>query len=305
MESTIKLECEVHRLADYLGGWLERLDLSPPKKLTLRVSAADSKLVSEDERPAFRQPAVAIRTGPPHDDVRISWTVAPALAIIPRDATEAEVLLSPEAAERPEELLSTFFIIVLIFLLRRAGWHHVHAATAIDPQGRGWLVAGDARAGKSTMAALLASRGWSVGADDTAFIVREDDRVAVHAARTLIALRRGGYTLLGRDVGTLHVRRSKMVSTVEELGGAWLPRVEPDILLFTTVGDRVSEATPIGRRESLTELIRWSAWVALEPELAQDHLDLLRELAQQAQGYRVTLGRDLFQDPDRLMELIP
>jgi hypothetical protein len=71
------------------------------------------------------------------------------------------------------------------------------------------------------------------------------------------------------------------------------------------VGDHVSQATPVSAREALTELVRWSAWVALEPDLAQDHLDLLRLLASQAKGYRVTLGSDLFDDPRRLTELIP
>jgi len=51
-------------------------------------------------------------------------------------------------------------------------------------------------------------------------------------------------------------------------------------------------------------LVRWSAWVMLEPERAQQHLDLLARLAAQVRGYRVVLGRDLFRHPARLQELI-
>ncbi len=213
--------------------------------------------------------------------------------------------LSPAAAGQLELCIQTFLMTVVIFLLRRAGWHHVHGATAVDPKGRGWLIAGDARAGKSTTAALLASRGWPVGTDDTAFLAENGGSVVVKAYHGPIALRRGGYTLLGRNVGKLQERRQKMVCWPEELGAAWLPSVEPDILLFTTVGDRISKADPIGARDALAELVRWSAWVVLEPELAQEHLDLLTRLAQQARGYRVILGRDLFEDPKRLAELIP
>jgi hypothetical protein len=235
----------------------------------------------------------------------ISWVVAPAVATLPDHAPEAYVTLSQEAASQMEVCIPTFLMMVLIFLLRRAGWHHVHGATAVDPKGRGWLVAGNARAGKSTTAALLASRGWSVGTDDTAFLADEGERVSVKAYHGPIALREGGYELLGRKVGKLAERRQKMACWPEELGGTWLPSVEPDILLFTTVGDRYSKAEPMGAREALAELVRWSAWVVLEPELAQEHLDMLTRLAKQAQGYRVTLGRDLFDDPTRLTELIP
>ncbi len=259
----------------------------------------------DDARPVFKQPAVEIRSGPPQGGVSINWVVAPAVAVLPADSSEANVTLSLAAASKMNRCIQTFLMTVLVFLVRRAGWHHVHGATAVDPKARGWLIAGNARDGKSTTAALLASRGWPVGTDDTAFLADDGERVSVKAYHGPIALRRGGYTLLGRQVGKFLKRRQKMACWPEELGGTWLPSVEPDILLFTTVGDRISEAEPIGSREALTELVRWSAWVVLEPELAQEHLDLLAKLAKQAKSYRVTLGRDLFDDPNRLTELIP
>jgi hypothetical protein len=104
--------------------------------------------------------------------------------------------------------------------------------------------------------------------------------------------------------GRLHERRNKTTFDVEELGGRWVSEVRPDILVFPTVGQGTSEAEPVRRIEALGELIRWSAWVLLEPDLAQDHLNLLSELVEQAQCFRVTLGRDLFTHPTRLAELI-
>jgi len=270
----------------------------------MRVSVGDVG-PQLDQRPAYKQPSVEIRSGPPQGYASISWSIAPAIAVIQDGAKEAQVKLSPQAVSISEVCIQTFFMTVLVFLMRRAGWHHLHGATAVDPKGRGWLIAGNARAGKSTTTALLASRGWPVGTDDTAFLVDEAGRVSVKAYHGPIALRKGGYTLLGRKVGKLQERRQKMAMWPEELGATWLPSVQPDILLFTTVGDRVSSAEPIAAKDSLTELVRWSAWVVLEPELAQEHLDLLTRLAKQAQGYRVTLGRDLFEDPNKLTELIP
>jgi hypothetical protein len=54
----------------------------------------------------------------------------------------------------------------------------------------------------------------------------------------------------------------------------------------------------------VAELVRWSAWVMLELDLAQGHLDVLTRLTRQVRCYRVTLGSDLFTRPNRLIELV-
>jgi len=219
------------------------------------------------------------------------------------------VVLSAAAAARIEECLRTFLLTVLVLLLRRIGWHHIHAAMALDPRERGWLIAGNAEAGKSTTAALLASCGWGVGTDDVSFLAGHGGDVAAIAYRTPIALRPGGRRLVQRVAaagGVLLPERRKVGYWPEELGGHWIARVEPEVIMFTSIGNggAVTQAEPLGQREALIELIRWSAWVILEPELAEEHLALLTALAQQAKSYRVTLGRDLFARPARLAELV-
>lgn len=304
MSSTVRLTCNEPRVQASLRAWLDHSGLVPPVPLTLDVRVVESIPPEENAGPVFEQPTVEIRAGSPPGAVRISWTRAPATAALAPGATSACVLLSPAAVARLEECAQSFMVTVLIFLLRRAGWHHVHAATALDPTGRGWLITGNGCAGKSTTAALLASRGWPVGTDDIAFLAPAGERVAVEAYHAPIALRRGGYELLNRAGGVALERRRKVAYWPEELGSRWAPRVEPDVLLFTSVGNGRTEIQPLGPRETLAELVRWSAWVVLEPELAQQHLDLIARLARQARRYRVTLGHDLFTHPERLEELV-
>jgi hypothetical protein len=189
-------------------------------------------------------------------------------------------------------------------LLRRVGWFHLHAATANDPTGRGWLVAGNAHAGKSTTAALLAASGWQVGTDDAAWLEQQGDTVRVHTCHAPIALRDGGRRLLARAGGIPLPDRGKIGYWPEDLGGVWTPLVTPQIVIFTTVGNVRTTAVPIPRPVALAELVRWSAWVMLEPEVAQRHLDALAALTGQARCYRVRLGRDLFARPNRLIELV-
>jgi hypothetical protein len=305
MSFAIRVAGEDPALRSRVALWIDRMALAPPVPLTLTLRVGEPPSI-EDPRPLFRQPTVEIRSGPPQEVVHLSWQVAPAVAVLQPAVAEARVVLSLAAVRHLDICLATFLTTVVIFLLRRAGWHHVHGATAIDPGGRGWLVAGNARCGKSTLAALVASRGWAVGSDDSAFLAALEGRprVAALACRHPIALRRGGQALLNRKGGTFDARRRKVAYWPEELGGSWAPCVEPDVLLFATVGNRRSRAEPISPREALAELVRWSAWVVLESDLAQPHLDLLARLAAQTRGYRVTLGRDLFAAPDRLAKLL-
>ena len=305
MTSTIKLACDDTEVRPALAAWLDATGLEPPGDLTLDVRVGNPASASSDARLAFRQPGVVVRSGPPEGGVRLWWEVAPAVAEIAPGASVARVTLSSAAAKQLACCAGTFLTTVLIFLLRRAGWHHVHAATAIDPEdGRGWLLAGNAAAGKSTTAALLATRGWAVGTDDLAFLISGAARVAAAACRAPIALRDGGRRLLQRIDGIPLAEREKFAFWPEDLGGVWAPRIEPDVILFPSIGDGHTTATALGQREALAGLVRWSAWVVLEPELAQPHLDLLGALARQARAYRVTLGRDLFANPDRLAELV-
>lgn len=286
--------------------WLDGSELTPPRPLTIRVEIGSPPDLSTDTRPTFRQGNVLIRSGgEPQGEVLVSWEGAPAVARLNGPTAEAELILSPEAHDRLDECLRGFGMVALIFLLRRVGWHHVHAATAVDPEGRGWLLAGNTHAGKSTTAALLASLGWEVGCDDIAFLSRSGPEVVVHAYRTPIALRPEGQEFLARRGGRLIAQRGKRLFTPEELGGRWIGTVHPDIILFTSVGTDYTSAQPIRGAEVLAELVRWSAWVALEPDLAQSHLDLLNALARQARCLRVILGRDLFLDPSILATIAP
>jgi hypothetical protein len=302
-EAGIAVRCADQAVRAALEAWLVDLRLAAPPGCILDVTVTDDALEAPPEV-VFEQPDVLFGVGPDGRGIRLSWDHAPAMADVPADSTVATVRLSAEAVTHLERATRTFLMAVVIVLLRRAGWYHLHAATAIDPDGRGWLLAGNAHAGKSTTAALLAASKWQVGTDDAAFLERREDRVVVHTCHAPIALRDGGRRLLARAGGVDLPNRGKVGFWPEDLGGIWTPLVSPDIVIFPTVGNARTTAEPVARSVAVAELVRWSAWVMLEPELAQRHLDVLTRLTGQARCYRVTLGRDLFARPNRLIELV-
>jgi hypothetical protein len=301
--SSILVRCDDGAVKTAIETWLTGLSLEAPAGLVLDVAITDDAL-PEVTDVVFEQPDVRFARGAGGRGLIVVWMEAPAVAVLPAADTTASIRLSSEAARQMDLCIRTFMMSVLIVLLRRVGWYHLHAATAIDPQGRGWLIAGNTHAGKSTTAALLAANGWRVGADDAAWLVRRDHRVVVHTTRAPIALREDGHRLLARDGGVQLTDRGKVGYTPEDLGGVWTPLVDPEVVIFTAVGTSSTSAHPLDRRSALAELVRWSAWVVLEPDLAQAHLDVLTSLTRQTRTFRVTLGRDLFAHPNRLIELI-
>lgn len=299
----IAVQCQDPVVRAALEAWLAGLRLSAPARLLLTVTVSEQQPEPLGDS-LFEQPEVRFGSGPGGRGVRVVWDHAPAFADLAGGATEASVILSPGAVARMERCTRSFLLAVVILLLRRVGWYHLHAATAIDPEGHGWLFTGNAHVGKSTTAALLATSGWQVGTDDMAFLERCPERIQVHTTHAPIALREGGRKLLAQAGGIVLPDRGKVGFWPEDLGGVWTPLVTPDIVIFPTVGRTRTTAQPIARAEALAELVRWSAWVMLEPDLAQPHLDVLAQLAGQARCYRVTLGRDLFARPNRLIELV-
>jgi hypothetical protein len=285
--------------------WLVASRMVLPQDFRIRLSVVDSVGSWEDNREVFLQGDVAIQAGEPAGWVHLTWRTAPARARIDAHQPDAFVEVSREAVAQLDYFLRSFLLVTLIFIWKRAGHYHVHAASAIDSRGRGWMLIGASCSGKSTTTALLAARGWQVSTDDIAFLTSRDDRAAVVGFRSPIALRPGGMDLIGQAGGTQLTSRLKTGFWPEELGATWVQTVEPEILVFTSLGGERTTLTSMAASDVLAELLQWSLWVMFEPMAAQEHLDLLARLARQARCYRATLAPDIFAAPGALEDFLP
>ncbi len=285
--------------------WLHESRMELPEDFRVVLNVVDSVGEWDDSREIFQQADVDIRAGEPLGWVHVTWRAAPARARIDERRAEAIVEVSREALEQVDYFLRSFFLVTLIFLWKRVGRYHVHAATAIDPAGRGWMLIGDSCSGKSTTTALLASRGWRVSTDDIAFLAPGGDRARVVGFRSPIALRPGGFDLIGRAGGLALARRGKHGFWPEDLGAAWVSEVAPDIVVFTAIGGDRTTLTPLPARQAITPLMQRSPWVLFEPTGSQEHLDLMARLTRQARCYTATLAPDLFSAPGALGDFLP
>lgn len=298
-----ELVCEDAEAARLIRAWLDGTRLHWPGQFKLTVHVGSVNPFPPDHRETFHQAGIAIQAGPDAGTVRINWESPAATAEVNAVLPEATVWLSPEAVPQIETASRGFLLIVLVFVMRRLGWYHVHGAALIDPKGRGWLIAGDSNCGKSTTTALMSTRGWKIGTDDIGFLALRGDKVVSLGVRTRIALRPGGVALLGATGGNVMEQRKKEGFWPEELGGEWAPVVVPEIIAFPRIGEHTSiaKATP---RAALSGIVMWSHWVLYEPVFAQEHLDVLGKVARQSRCFDLTLGPDLFENPDMLENLI-
>ena len=117
--------------------WLLASRMTFPQDFRIRLSVVDSVGSWEDNREVFLQGDVAIQAGEPTDWVHLNWRTAPAHARVEAQQSEAFVEVSREAVAKLDYFLRSFVLVTLIFIWKRAGHYHVHAASAIDSRGRG------------------------------------------------------------------------------------------------------------------------------------------------------------------------
>lgn len=307
MPHEVRLHTQHPTVQALVGRWLEEARLALPAPVDLVIDVGPLAESGRDSRPVFSQGRVVIHSGPPEHTVAMEW--GPGLGrtvLTPRNAT-AHVTITEQGLAESNELLRSFLLNVCIFLVRRVGLHHVHGATLLDPTGRGWLLAGESGSGKSTTTVLLARNGWGVGTDDIAFLAAGDTpaRTDMIGWREHLALRDDAVVAMGNTGGTELSTRRKTGWFAEELDATWVSRITPDIIGFPLVGgDGATKVAPMSARAALTRLMTCSPWVMLEPELADEHLSLMSRLVKHCRAVEITLGRDLFQRPELLLELL-
>lgn len=167
-----------------------------------------------------------------------------------------------------------------IVRLRQRGRYLLHAAGAVDPVGRAWLLAGDSGSGKSTLAYALARRGWRVLGDDGVLVERTIVGLVAHPWREPLRVSAQLAPVFPELTGPDHApqagdARRRIPLAMSAARSAPLVAVvfverSPTFALGTT-----------GPATALAALVRQSPWVILGDEHSRAHLGLLKQVAAQ------------------------
>lgn len=213
--------------------------------------------------------------------------------VLERAAGDGRLQVDPAGIPEAAADLYSMLTVSTALLLAGLGRALVHAAAVVHPDGGAWLLVGDARSGKSTTCATLASAGWGYLSDDQVVLQALEDGVQVEGWLRpfhLDAIGEGGEpTGLRReispaDLGLEGWRRSA------PLAGVILPAVsprEPTLL------------TPVAAADALAGLVRQSPWLLACPDTAATTLGVLRRAAE-GETFSLRLGLDTFRQPARL-----
>jgi predicted ATPase len=162
--------------------------------------------------------------------------------------------------------------------LREKGRYLVHAAGAVDPSGRAWLLAGDSGTGKSTLAYALSRAGWTILGDDGVLIERDATGITAYAWRDPLNVSGS----LASEFPELrqHATRTRTDDLRQRIPMD-VAVVRAARLSALIVIERAArhEVTKLGPLEALGALVRQSPWVMIRDAHARAHLDALRSAA--------------------------
>lgn len=213
------------------------------------------------------------------------------------------------AASTTPTLHRDLFLYSLLWLLRAQGWYAAHAACLTTGDG-GCLIVADSGSGKSTLALGLVQAGWHYLADDAILFRSRRDDVEVRPLRRDLYLGPEATALFPDTRGywqpCLLREDAKQRLDVQALYPAQVrDTCVPDLLLFPTIVDAPrSQLIPIAKSEALYRLIRQSALLAIDPQMAPGHLDILARLVRQTRHYQLVAGQDLARNPRRVALLL-
>lgn len=183
-------------------------------------------------------------------------------------------------------------------LLGRLGAALAHAAAVAPPEGEGWLLVGDSRAGKTTTCANLTGAGWRYLSDDHVVLYRDGDgRVAVEGWP------RAFHLDVGWASGTVEHARGD-TDPRERWPGRWRRTAPLGGMLFPRVeADAPTALEPAEAGGALAGLLRQSPWLLADRGCAPRVLALLRDAAL-LPSHVLRLGLDTYTDPARLAEIV-
>ena len=166
-----------------------------------------------------------------------------------------------------------------IVRLRQRGRYLVHAAGAVDSQGRAWLLAGDSGSGKSTLGYALARTGWTSLGDDGVLVEAAGAGFRAHAWRESLkvsAALTSEFPELHADASRARRNDPRQRMPVHVPTARTGARVAAVVFLARSDHHTIRRISPLA---ALGALVRQSPWVIIADAYSRRHLDMLRRIA--------------------------
>jgi hypothetical protein len=266
-------------------------------------------------RLSARSPVVSLPPGAQeiaqHDDIR-AWSAGRQIYLTCAGHT---VRLHPTAGigdgalpSLPSSVRKDVVIYGLLLLLRHCGLYGLHAS-GVSGESTGFLFVAGRGSGKSTHTYSLVRQGWEYLGDDAVLLRSHYDQVEALALRQDLYLdttmaRRFPEMRSDRERDDFTSNPKQRLAMHRLFPEQQIDRCVPRVLLFPEITSATrSQLVPLKPAAALPRLIAESAVFSLDVDLIPQHLEVLSQLALQAQSYRLLAGQDLEAEPELVADL--
>lgn len=210
--------------------------------------------------------------------------------------------------ERPPKSQQELLMLALLWLLRRHGLYGLHA-NAIVKDGLGILFVGGTCSGKSTTSLSLIRQGWRYLSDDVTLLRHSPNGIQA------ITFQKGfsfdpnlanHYPELEEPLRTAPFNGKKRFLDIDPIyPDRFLPCCLPKVLIFPKiVSHDKSELIPVNRAMSLILLSQNSGGTMVDKEMVKKQIEVLKQLVYQTSSYQLLAGRDLYEKPEKISEIL-
>lgn len=208
----------------------------------------------------------------------------------------ARCLISSEHMESPWIISHRIFYLPILEILRNVGAYYVHAG-CVCRDDRCILLCGGSGQGKSTTTYSLVRSGFSYLSDDAVFVQDSDGELEIFSFPEKIKLDARSCSFFP-ELNGYHIPSGKAEIPLSDTG---ITRVsvkgKPHALILIERGEKDGgEIVPVSKSEALLGLIRQSISLT-SPGGIERHLDVLKQLCDTSETYRLTLGKDVSEAP--------
>ncbi|MGH7801230.1 MAG: hypothetical protein ACREOW_11500 [Thermodesulfobacteriota bacterium] len=221
------------------------------------------------------------------------------------------VIIHESFWQKPLFLKASLLIIGFILLLWQYDFHELHAA-GLAEEGKGLLIVGPTGSGKSSLTLSLVQAGWNYLTDD--MLIFRHTNSAVEA----FPLRR--YFKIDKAIGAKYPKlKPQLDNPLEQLENEAYIYIDeiydnqltqkcvPRLIIFPKITHKeTSFIEPIKRSDAFINLFQTNCYgMFFDKHIARRRIDVIKELVYQADCYQMSVGLDLYENPEKIIEFLP
>lgn len=218
-------------------------------------------------------------------------------------------VLNNDFVQQPLEYQREFFLLSFLMLLQYKNRFGLHA-NVIVRDNAGYIIAGPAGSGKTTLTLGMVLLGWKFLSDDANVLY--DTHQGIYS----YALRRGlsctSETLLHfpelRSTADESPRLSegkKLIDIELLFPKSFTSQCLPKVLLFPEItSESTSQLISINETDAMITLVEQSPGIMTDRSMVMEQMGVLKSLIHQTRQYRLLLGSDLFDSPEVVSDLL-